>query len=289
MKKKKLLLIIILILSLIMVIDVCAKMWVNYNINKPQIPVLMYHSIIYDELYNNEPEVITLSAFEEQMKYLNDNGYKTLTLDQLYDWKKGKNKSYEKAVVLTFDDGFYNVYYLARPILEKYDFHAAEFIIGSSVNKVTKPFNQNEYGTIGLDVISTTDSVIEYQSHSYDLHQLIDGKKKILISSNLELENDLSKMKELMEPTYMTYPYNTDTSQMRSLLKKYNYKLAFRCESEKATKEVDNYQVPRIGVSNDFEDFKTIFETTSYNNRYGNGLLRKILVTIERKFKMKLF
>ena len=36
------------------------------------------------------------------------------------------------------------------------------------------------------------------------------------------------------------------------------------------------------------DEFKEIFETKKHNNRYGNGFLRKVFITIERKFKIKI-
>lgn len=70
-------------------------------------------------------------------------------------------------------------------------------------------------------------------------------------------------------------------------MKNNGYKLAFRGESEKVTQDVNNYQIPCQGVKNDINQFKNIFETTEHNNRYGNGLLRKIFIIIERKLNIK--
>ena len=52
-----------------------------------------------------------------------------------------------------------------------------------------------------------------------------------------------------------------------------------------ATKGVNNYKIPRISGAKTFEEFKKIFETDKYRNRYGNGLIRKICVNIERRVK----
>ena len=49
-----------------------------------------------------------------------------------------------------------------------------------------------------------------------------------------------------------------------------------------ATKGVENYKVPRISGVRSLEEFKEIFETDKYRNKYGNGLTRKICVKLER-------
>lgn len=282
---KKLIILLIMIFTFI----IFMKVYVVYNLNKEQIPVLSYHDFVYDESNISDSNTMDALNFDKQMKYLKDNDYTTLTLDQFYCWKKKKCEVPKKSVVLTFDDGYYNIYYIVKPILEKYNYHGAIFIIGNMTNDVTKPFNINEYGTIGLDIINKPDNTLEYQSHSYDLHQTINNKAKVLVASKEELDNDFLKMQQVINSEYFAYPFYTDNKIVHEILKKYNYKLAFRGESEKATRNVNDYQVPRIPVSNDFNDFKKIFETKKYNNRYGNGLIRKVFVNIERKLKIKLF
>ena len=47
------------------------------------IPVLMYHKVGDDK---DNDAVIREDLFREQMKFLKDNGYNPLTMDQLYDY-----------------------------------------------------------------------------------------------------------------------------------------------------------------------------------------------------------
>ena len=67
------------------------------------IPVLMYHKIGDDK---DNDAVIREDLFREQMKFLKDNGYNPLTMDQLYDYVVNGAAVPEKPVVLTFDDGY---------------------------------------------------------------------------------------------------------------------------------------------------------------------------------------
>lgn len=286
MKKKFIIFSIIIIVLLLFL--VIFKLWQKGNMNKFQIPVLMYHNIVLDENFHNQPDTVSVSMFDEQMKYLYDNNYKTLSMQEFYCWKIKKCSVPEKSVLITFDDGFYGIHYLGEPILKKYNFVASAFLIGSTIKETTNDYDPNKYGTIGLDIINSDNSSFEYYSHSYGMHKEIDGKKAIYKLSKEELDEDAKKMQEILHAEYISYPFNTDTDTFINILKNNGYKLAFRGESEKVTQEVNNYQVSRIGVKNDINQFKNIFETTGYNNRYGNGLLRKIFITIERKFKIKL-
>lgn len=86
-------------------------------------------------------------------------------------------------------------------------------------NDVTKPFNINEYGTIGLDIINKPDNTLEYQSHSYDLHQTINNKAKVLVASKEELDNDFLKMQQVINSEYFAYPFYTDNKIVHEILK----------------------------------------------------------------------
>lgn len=286
MKKKSV--VIIAIIVVILCLFIVFKVWVNYNKNVEQIPVLMYHDVILDDYYEGKPDTIEVSTFEKQLTYLKDNGYKTLSLDEFYCWKKGNCDIDEKAVLLTFDDGFYSFEYLVKPLLKKYNMTAAVFLIGEYTDKKTPKFDPKVYGTVGINDIDNKSKYSDYGSHTYALHKTVGNKKRVETLTYKEIDEDFKKMKKVHTFEYMTYPFNTDTEDFIKALKNNNYKLAFRGESEKATKKSNDYLIPRIGVGNDFNSFKEIFETKKHNNRYGSGFLRKVFITIERKLKIKL-
>ena len=287
--KKKLLLILGLIILLFITLYITLLLIVRYHKNEPQVPVLMFHDIVMDAYYQDKPDTISISVFEKELKYLHDNNYKTLTLDEFYEWKVNDEKIPEKSVLLTFDDGFYSFHYLVEPLLEKYDMHAACFVIGSITEEMTVDYDSERYGTIGIDLIRQPGSHTEYGSHSYDLHEMVGNKKRVEVLSKEELQDDVRKMNKISHFEYLSYPFNTDTDEFIEVLKENEYKLAFRGESEKTTKSANNYQIPRIGVYNDYDRFVDTLETDYKNNRYGNGLLRKIMITIERKLGKRLF
>lgn len=280
--------VLIVVIALIISLFISFKVWVNYNKKVDQIPVLMYHDVIIDEYFKDKPDTIELTMFEKQLKYLKDKGYKTLSLDEFYCWKKGECEFGEKTVVLTFDDGFYSFEYLVKPLLEKYNMTASVFLIGEYTDELTPEFDPNKYGTVGIDNINNELDNAYYGSHTFALHKMVGNKKRVETLTYEEIDADFKSMKEIYDFEYMTYPFNTDTKDFIRALKNNNYKLAFRGESEKATKSSNDYLIPRIGVSNNFESFKAIFETDKHNNRYGSGFLRKVFITLERKLKIKL-
>ena len=243
----------------------------RYETKTYQIPVLVYHHFLTGEeedLYQTDKEYcITTENFDKQMKYLHDNGYTCLTLDQLYEYKKGKINIPEKSFVITIDDGFLSSAYRARPIIEKYGFNATVFVIGSATNpKADSTFDPViHYQYLGLDIINKEDNVLKYGSHSYNMHEIINNQGKALSASYTELLEDAKKEKQLINSDYMSYPYGTYSHDFIKSLKAEGYKMAFRANNKKTVKYENLFLTSRIYVTDDMQNFYDIFETNKYD------------------------
>ena len=90
-----------------------------------KIPILMYHSISDGE----NPLSVSLSKFDKQMRFMSHNGYKTIKLNNLLNLNKGKY------FIITFDDGYEDVFKNALPILKKYNFTATCFFVSKHIGK----------------------------------------------------------------------------------------------------------------------------------------------------------
>lgn len=100
---------------------------------KISVPILEYHDLSNradnkKDFYS--PYILIISKFYEHMKWLYENEYKTITIDDLID-----DNIPEKSVVLTFDDGHISNYKLAFPILQEFSFKATFFIYPTVIGK----------------------------------------------------------------------------------------------------------------------------------------------------------
>jgi hypothetical protein len=94
------------------------------------LPIVMYHQLTADKSKAGK-YVLTLEQFEKDLIYLKENGYVSVTLNQLFDFANGISDLPEKPFMITFDDGCETIYSYALPLLEKYGFNAVCFVIGS--------------------------------------------------------------------------------------------------------------------------------------------------------------
>lgn len=81
-----------------------------------QVPVFVFHQL--------DPEV-----FGRQLRYLADNGFVTLSLDEFFQFLVGGRPAPDKAVVLTFDDGWSSVRSVGLPLMRRHGMKGAVFVV----------------------------------------------------------------------------------------------------------------------------------------------------------------
>lgn len=238
------------------------------NQDEIQVPVLIYHHFYKDEDKEKyEPAKdysVRISVFEEQLKYLYNNGYKSLTPDELLCWKEEKCEINPKSVLITIDDGQKSVLELAKPILKKYGYKAISFVISSRMPEKKENYDPSKYQYISKEELKENDT-IKWGSHSHKMHEMIDNTKKLYTMSYDEIEKDVSESRKILNTEYFAFPFNTYNSDFINALDSAGYKLAFRGQSRKTTRKESRYMTSRIFVSEDMEKFKSIFETNKYN------------------------
>jgi peptidoglycan/xylan/chitin deacetylase (PgdA/CDA1 family) len=80
------------------------------------VPVFVFHGA--------EPE-----SFSRKLAHLAENGYVTLSADELFAVLRGEREPEERAVVLTFDDGRGSVWSVAAPLLRRHGMKAVVFLV----------------------------------------------------------------------------------------------------------------------------------------------------------------
>lgn len=226
-----------------------------------KIPIFTFHRLVPDKvkkkLYMNDEWVGSINIFKKMVKYIYYNGYKTLSTEDFYKWYIGEVEYNKKTLLITIDDGFYEDYYLVYPIIKKYNLRATSFVVGSRIKFKTAPYNRYTPSYIGLDLINKVRKEypkFEFQSHSFNMHFLVRNSQQKLnhgISSMFyeEIENDILKNIQFGFTT-MAYPYGAFTAEIKELLEKHGYLIAFRFgPANYATRNSDRFAIPRIKLN----------------------------------------
>ncbi len=210
------------------------------------VPILMYHNIFRSgNTHGNY--IISESGFEKDLKFLSENGYTTIFMQDLINYTQGKGSLPEKPVVLTFDDGYFNNYSYAFPLLKKYNAKAVISIIGYYTDLYSKSPDENPaYSHVTWSDIKTMmkSGNIEFQNHSYNLHTTDKGrngtkKKKgeSLAEYKAMLTSDLGKLQDSFAsntgytPTTFTYPFGSVSEASYDIIREMGFKASLSCES----------------------------------------------------------
>lgn len=100
--------------------------------NTSKIYISMYH-YTRDLVHSRYPEIKGMSSgmFREQIEYMKNN-FNIVTMEEVIEAVNGTYELPDKALLLTFDDGYIDNYTFALPILEEFSVQGSFFIPGKT-------------------------------------------------------------------------------------------------------------------------------------------------------------
>ena len=226
------------------------------------VPVVMYHSLLPG---GNSDFVVDPDLFEQDLQHLQQHGYTTVTVADLIAYVKDGTPLPEKPVMLTFDDGYYNNYLYAHPLLQKYGMRAVLSPIGSvsefySANPAEQDHPRYSHVTWAQLREMVQSGVWEIGHHSYDLHHTDRGRKGVaqkkgesdaayatLLTDDLQKAADLLKTHVGVTPTVFVYPFGAHTTGTDPVLKEAGFAATLSCVERVSTITRDPDSLWRIG------------------------------------------
>ena len=203
-------------------------------------PILEYHMVRSEQVepdeiaYNVSPE-----EFREQLAYLKEEGYTTISLLDYMKARKGKLTLPEKPIVLTFDDGYDDNYYEMLPILEEFGMKATVYMI---TNKIGQP----KY--------LTWDELRDMQRRGIEIGSHTANHLPLTILTPEDRHDEVYLSKLLMEwngiKTVFTfsYPNGAYDETMPTLLQETEYLTAVTGDGGLNTMQTNPYLLQRINI-----------------------------------------
>ena len=217
------------------------------NSTNQSVPVLNYH-FFYDETIPGERQACNESIclekkkLESHLKWLKDNGYKTLTIEEFADWYDGIIEIPDKSVLLTIDDGAHGTGkhngHVLIPLLEQYEEHATLFLIAGW-------WDINNYKSDYLDI----------QSHSFNLHyeaSCPDGRGLVACSDYATVKKDLQQSLDVIKDnTSFCFPFYSYDNESIQAIKELGFRVSFVGGSVNARRSNNRYLIPRYPIMED--------------------------------------
>ncbi|MCD6380140.1 polysaccharide deacetylase family protein [bacterium] len=253
-RRKKSVVIIAVIIAIVIITNFCSKgkepeAKNNLALSKGGVAVLAYHYFndrnrieqgvraIGTVLLNlplltvKDAWTIRSDNFEKHLRYLDKNGYRTITMNELKLFMLGEIKINGKCVAITFDDGDRSVYKYAYPLLKKYKMNGTLFLITSKVGQNWDNLNMSSREEL---CEMNESGVINIESHTHDMHfklqegdtphplfdissEKMDDKEKKRIFNDLRRSRLALNLYLGTEARFLAWPYGSGTELSDSL------------------------------------------------------------------------
>ena len=232
-----------LIFILVMIFMIGGFLFWLFDRERGGVPILSYHQV--NDIDKNQMTV-TVEDFDEQIKYLADNGYTFITPEELINVWDNEDSSLnlpDKPVIITFDDGYIDMYKNVFPILKKYNAKATLFVITDYLNLYPNYLTWNQAREM------QSSGLIEIESHTLSHANLIDENL-----SELAMRNQLYFSKQAIEwylkkpANFVAYPEGLYTQEVEDMTKDVGYRGAFTVDYGLAHDLPQHYVLPRIPI-----------------------------------------
>ncbi len=241
-----------------------------------RIPIIEYHD---PDFRLNDQVQMTIPWFEDQMRWLSENGYQTLDGDELAAYLDGTAIYPLKSVVLTFDVGTAKrpIYTDAViPTLRKYNFKAVFFILANDGVVIDKCGDAKRF--CWDDFNRWADSgIITIASHGM-YHPDFTTLTPTEIKYEVETARNVLQDKTGRIPVAFAYPFDSINPAALNLVKAAGYQFAVAGNSRAVLavepNDPDRYKLPRVYP---YSNARVYPNLTGYTKTFGeviSGLTR---------------
>jgi peptidoglycan/xylan/chitin deacetylase (PgdA/CDA1 family) len=187
-----------------------------------QLPVLMYHRI--DRLTPQLPPItrgltVTPASFSAQMHYIASHGYHTVSQEQVFQALEHGRPLPARPVMITFDDGYRDVWGKASPVIKRLHLRATAYVITSRISGPDPDFLQ--WGMLPL----LQARGIEIGSHT--VHHLdLTREPDAVVESEL-VDSRATLQRHLGHPVqWFAYPFGGVDAHVAAMVRAAGYVLA---------------------------------------------------------------
>jgi peptidoglycan/xylan/chitin deacetylase (PgdA/CDA1 family) len=222
------------------------------GIEKPWVPILMYHSISSYASRRFEPNTVSPATFGEHLSYLDHCHYTPLTVTQfVHAMARGGDGLPPRPVVLTFDDGYADFYTNALPALQRHGFVATLYIATGFVGRTSRwnqPIGEGmRHILTWTQLAEISANGIECGAHSHT-HRPLDmlppsAAREEIVRSKALLEEHLGR-----QASSFAYPFGYYSPRVRQIVRTSGYESACAIKLAMSSLCDDPYALARLAI-----------------------------------------
>jgi len=220
----------------------------TYAAARQRIPILLYHHILSEEEYSGDNAFIMKAAdFRHQMQFLFDNGYRTVSEDDMRRLLFDKERLPEKSFMIHFDDGYYSNIVYAYPILKEFGFNATIFLITELTEENDEELHNASY--LSKKCMGHTSDVFTFASHTHAMHKKESGTTLLERSLMGEIIEDLNLSFGIVDNTFaFAYPHGQHSQTAINALKESGIEMAYTITKGYVTQNSNPFALNRFTV-----------------------------------------
>jgi len=182
-----------------------------------RLPVLMFHHL--EDA--SGPICFPPSLFRDFMSFLNDEGYKSITLGEAADCIGSGCGFPEKSFVLTFDDGFRSIFDIAFPVIAENRIKATIFLTSGRREMVSR--NSRLPSVEGREMLSWKE-IEELASFGFEpaahtmTHPDLTCLKERQVFEEAYISKEIIEQRTGKEVKYFAYPFGSFNSRVQEVV-----------------------------------------------------------------------
>ncbi len=217
------------------------------------VPILMYHAV---EAAPRPPRYkhfyVLADEFARQMRALRRAGYTALLFDDLRAMMRGERPLPPRPVLLTFDDGYANLWDNVRPLLRDLGMPYTVFLVSGKVGKTNDWVAAEGYEPTALLTWAQirqmqADGGVSFQAHTVSHPHLV---RLPLMEARREMADCRAMLEqELRSPVdVLCYPYGSVDDAVAGSAQELGYAMAVTTQTGRVRRADDPLRLPRLSV-----------------------------------------
>ena len=209
------------------------------------VTVLMYHEVLSEAAIAqlgrsiNPSYVVTDTVFRQHLQAISDAGATVVTPDDVHDWLEESRPLPDRAVLITFDDGFAGNHDVALPILQEFGFAATFFV---ATNK------------IGDDLMMDWEQVRTLHESGMTVASHTVSHPLLSVLDEAETELELARSQQIIgehvgEPArHLSLPNGDTNAWYRGIAEQLGYRTVFGSRFGRNAGAADRMYLDRIAI-----------------------------------------
>ena len=179
--------------------------------------------LVYHHVSTSTPPSTSISPedFRNHLDYLQQNGFSVIPPDQMLETLQTGKQLPDKAVAITFDDGYISIYDTAFPMLQSYEFPFTLFLSTGPIDRRQQNFmnweqakEMSEAGVIIANHMVEHPYMLDKDPEESEIQWISRLEKELLVAE------ERIKQQTGQSHRYLAYPFGEFNTEIKTMLEK---------------------------------------------------------------------